>query len=207
MAEGRFAGTSHTLLGIAHATPPFRDIRDSDRWQLLDIVWMQARPDGGGGTLEWQDPEGNGHVYRIYRPLLRFAPESPDAVAPAQPVPLLAAPPPAPTFIYTSGDVCGIEGVQFLGPPFEDPDAGPPDAPLAVNETLVMHTQNQHLRAVGLFEGRPTTEAPEPNSGAAEGFPRVFTVLAANGSWRHATNVLVRNLDGTIEMDILRAQR
>jgi hypothetical protein len=173
----RYGVTSQTLQAIAQSTPPFRDIRDSDRWELLDTVWVDLSGGGGGGatgaSLGWSDPGGAGSVYRRYAPLLRR-----DGAE----------------FVAEAGDVAGCEGVEFAG-------RG------VVSETLVLRAGNQHLRAVGAFEGGRTLDAAAPAL-ADGGAPRVFAVLVANGSWRHATNAVVAHAGAlAFEIDVLRARR
>lgn len=166
----RYGATSQTLQAIAQSTPPFRDIRDSDRWELLDTVWVDLSG-ATGASLGWSDPGGAGSVYRRYAPLLRR--EDAD-------------------FVGEAGDVAGCEGVQFAG-------RG------VCSETLVLRAGSQHLRAVGAFEGGRTLDAAAP---PPVGSPRVFAVLVANGSWRHATNAVVAHAGAlAFEIDILRARR
>lgn len=91
----RFGTTPQALQAIARSTPPFRDIRDSDRWELLDSLWVDlSGSSGAGSSLSWADPSGAGVVYRRYAPLLRR--EGAD-------------------FVAEPGDVAGAEGVEFAG--------------------------------------------------------------------------------------------
>jgi hypothetical protein len=168
-ASLRFGATSQVMQAIAQSTPPFRDIRDSERWELLDTLWVDLNR-AAGGVLSWS-PGAAGTVYRRYVPLLRRDGNE---------------------FVNEEGDVAGAEGVEF-------PGKG------ACSETLVLKAGSQHLRAMGLFDGLRTLSTASPAPPAA---PRVFTVLVANGSWRHATNAVVAHSgSGVFEIDLLRARR
>jgi hypothetical protein len=175
----RFGQTSQVLAAITQATPPFRDIRDSDRWELLDTLWVDLSGAATGAALSWTAPGGAGFVYRRYAPLLRK-----EAAGEGGGGGLV--------YVNEPGDVAGAEGVEFL-------------ARGACNETLVLRAGSQHIRAVGLFEGRRTITAASP---APPVGPRVFTALVANGSWANATNVVVTHVGAAaFEIDILRARR